>query len=107
MEGEKIVPVQCVECGGIATDRTLRGTEIVFICKACEKKPCDVHQKWSPYPRREGWFSCDRCGMVGREDEKGAFVPAQCSTCGKPAMMVDDGSDTPSCFDHFCGVIAI
>jgi hypothetical protein len=107
-EGEEITLVQCVECGGVAADRTIRGHKIVPICETCDNKPCDVHRARSSFRGRPDWFACDRCGMVGREDHpSGAFVPAQCATCGEPAMMVDDGADVPSCFDHFVGVVLL
>ena len=105
-EGEEIALVQCVECGGVATDRTIRSHKIVPICESCCDKPCVVHRAWSPFRGRQDWFACDRCGIVGRQDHpRGAFVPAQCATCGEPAMMVNDGTDVPSCHDHFLGVL--
>src|SRR6516225_3080407 len=86
-EGEEIALVQCVECGGVATDRTIRSHKIVPICEACDAKPCDVHQALSPVRGRQDWFARDRAGIVSRQ-EHGAFVPAQCPTCGEPAMRV-------------------
>jgi hypothetical protein len=107
-KGKEIALVQCVECGGVATGRTIRSRKIVPICESCRDKPCDVHQAWSPFRGRQDWFACDRCGLVGRQDRpRGAFVPAQCATCGEPATMVNDGTDEPSCFDHFLGILIL
>lgn len=107
-KGRKITLLQCVECGGVATSRTIIGDKIVPICAVCADKPCEVHQSWSQFRGRESWFSCDRCGMVGQLDASGVFVPAKCITCGEPAMMLnDEEADVPSCYDHFVGVILL
>ena len=65
-EGEEIALVQCVECGGVATDRTIRSHKIVPICESCCDKSCVVHRAWSPFRGRQDWFACDRCGHFAR-----------------------------------------